>query len=195
VRIIVFDIESRLWAKDLDPKDEEHGWELLRQGKGGASAISLYDTHEEWLYTYDDHEIETAARHLEQADILVGYNSDGFDIPVMEGLARRRLRIRHSFDIYTALTGACAMRGIKLGKGDLKLERISRRNLGRGKIEHGGNAKQLAKDGKFGRLFRYCSDDVHLTYDLFMKIVDDGGLIGPSGFLRLPLPVDLKRAT
>jgi hypothetical protein len=196
MRVIVFDIESRLWAEDLDPKDKEHGWELLRQGKGGASAIALYDTQEEWLYTYDDHESEACALHIERADLLVGFNSEGFDVPVMEGLAHRRLRLRRHFDIYSALAAACASRGIRTGKGDLTLDRISKQNLGRGKIEHGGNAKELARTGRYGKLFRYCGDDVHLTYDLFMKIVDDGGLIGPGGnFYRLPLPVDLKRAT
>jgi hypothetical protein len=196
MRVICFDIESRLWASDLDPKDNEHGWELLRAGKGGASAIQVYDTQEEWLYCYDDHESEACARHIETADLLVGFCSENFDLPVMEGLARRRLRIRQHFDIFSAMANACAHRGVKTSKGDLKLDRLARQNLGRGKIEHGGNAKQLAKDGKFGKLFRYCGDDVHLTYDLFMKIVDDGGLIGPAGsFYNLPLPVELKRAT
>jgi DEAD/DEAH box helicase domain-containing protein len=195
MRVIVFYIESRLWAEDLDPKDKEHGWELLRQGKGGASAIVLYDTRDRWLYAYDDHEVEACARHIEQADLLVGFNSVGFDLPVMEGLARRALRVRKHYDIFEALSGACAKRGIKTGKGDLTLDRISRRNLGRGKIEHGGNAKELARTGKFGKLFRYCGDDVHLTFDLFMKIVETDGLIGPGGYTRLPLPADFKRAT
>jgi hypothetical protein len=195
MRVIVFDIESRLWASDLDPKDNEHGWELLRQGKGGASAIVLYDSYDEWVYSYDDHEAEAAARHLEAADLLVGFCSETFDLPVMEGLARRRLRIRQHYDIYAAMAATCAARGLKPGKGDLKLDRLARRNLGRGKIEHGSNAKKLAADGWFGKLFRYCADDVHLTHDLFLKIVDDGGLIGPGGFVRLALPVDLKRAT
>lgn len=192
MRIIVFDIESRLWATDLS-KDKEYGWELLRRGKGGASAIALYDTYDDWLYTYDDHEAAACARHLEAADLLVGYCSETFDLPVMEGLVGRKLRIKQHFDIYLALAGACAQRGIKTSKGDLKLDRIARRNLGRGKIDHGANAKQLALDGHFGKLFRYCGDDVHLTYDLFQKIVDDGGLIGPTGFINLPLPVHVRR--
>lgn len=194
MRVIVFDIEARLHASDLS-KDNEVGWDLLRRGRGGASAICLYDTHDDWLYTYDDHDVEACARHLEAADLLVGFCSETFDLPFIEGLARRALKIRRHYDIYAALAAHYASRGIKTGKGDLSLDTLSRRNLGRGKIDKGSNAKQLAIDGKFGKLFRYCGDDVHLTYDLFMKIVDDGGLIGPHGFTRIALPVEIRRET
>lgn len=186
-RIAFFDIETRKWASDLCPEDHDRGWELLRQGQGGISALAIYDTRDRWLYTYDDHEPETAARHLEAADLVVGYSSDLFDIPCLEGLIHRRLRIR-SYDIYTKLVEALAHRGYKTSVGDLKLDRIAKRTLGRGKIDHGSNARELARRGQFGRLFRYCGDDVHLTHDLFFKIVEDGGLIGPPGFVRLEAP-------
>jgi hypothetical protein len=186
-RIAFFDIETRKWASDLCPEDNEKGWEMLRAGKGGISALCIYDTRDRWLYSYDDYEPEAAARHLEAADLVVGYSSDLFDIPCLEGLIHRRLRIR-SYDIYTKLCEALAHRGYKTSVGDLKLDRIAKRTLGRGKIDHGSNARELARRGQFGRLFRYCGDDVHLTHDLFFRIVEDGGLIGPPGFVRLEVP-------
>ena len=192
-RIIFFDLETRLWAKDLRPDDEEAGWEDLRSGKGGASAIALYDTRDMWLYLYDDHTIENAARHLEAADIVVGYNSERFDLPCIEGLTHRRLRIRRHIDIYRLLVQEYARRGITGQKGDFTLDTISKKNLGRGKIAQGAHAKELAAKGHWGKLFNYCASDVLLTRYLYYRVCRDGGLISLGGsFISLPLPEHLK---
>lgn len=187
-RFMFFDIESRKWAADLRPDDIDAGWEELRTGRGGASAICLWDTREEWLFTYDDHEAETVARHLEMADMVVGFCSERFDLPCLEGLVGRKLRIKNHYDIYVEMARACAEKNIRTQKGDLTLDHLSKRNLGHGKIDHGSNARELARTGQWGRLFRYCGSDVQLTRDLFDKIVEDGGLIGPAGFMTLPTP-------
>jgi len=187
-RIIVFDVETRKWASDLNPHDNEAGWEEIRNGKGGAAAIVLWDSRDGWLHMYDDHESETCARHLESADHVIGYNSNHFDIPCIEGLVGRRLRIRAQYDLYEHLLIALTKRGIKSQKGDLTLDRISRRNLGRGKIEKGSNVRELIRRGQWARVFRYCADDVHLTRDLYNKLREDGGLTGPHGFVRLEVP-------
>ena len=192
-RVCIFDIETRKWAKDLNPDDEQAGWDDLRAGRGGASAIAVYDTRDNFLYLYDDHTPEAVARHLEQADLVVGFNSEGFDIPCLEGLAGRRLRIQNHLDIYASLAAAIAHRGRTSTRGDLTLERISKQNLGRGKINHGDNARELARRGFWGQLFNYCADDVHLTRDLYYRICRDGGLINLGGqFTTLHLPEHLK---
>jgi hypothetical protein len=188
-RIIFFDLETRKWAKDLRPDDEDAGWDELREGKGGASAIAIYDTHEQWVYLYDDNCVENAARHIEAADIVVGYCSSKFDIPCIEGLIHRRLRIPQHIDLYVEIVRAHAAKNIPTQKGDLTLDRICKRNIGRGKIDHGSNARELARKGHWGKLFNYCVDDVHLTHDLYYKMVTDGGLIGPRGFISLPIEV------
>lgn len=188
-RLVFFDIESRKWASDLRPDDTEAGWEDLRTGRGGASAIALYDTRDSFVHLYDDHCAEACARHLEAADLVVGFCSEKFDVPCLEGLVGRRLRIPNHFDIYVELVRANAERGRIGQKGDFTLDRLARRNLGRGKINHGGNARELARAGRWGQLFNYCADDVHLTRDLFARICRDGGLMNLNGkFTPLLVP-------
>lgn len=195
VRIIFWDVETRVWASDLDPENEQHGWDLLRQGKGGASAICLYDTKTDWCYCYDDHSVTACAKHLESADLLVGFRSEAFDIPVIEGLIDRKLRLRGRFDIYESIAQANAERGVVGGRGDFTLDAVAKRNLGRGKINHGSNAKALAQRGRYGELFSYCLSDVELTRALFLRICRDGGLINlGGGFLPLPVPEYVARA-
>lgn len=192
-RIVFFDLETRKWASDLDPENEQHGWELLRQGRGGASAICIYDTRDNWLYMYDDHSAQAAAKHLEAADLVVGFRSEAFDIPVIEGLIDRKLRLKGRFDIYEEMAQTNAARGIVGGKGDFTLDAVCKRNLGRGKIDHGANARTLTMQGKFGALFNYCGSDVQLTKDLFARICRDGGLINlGGGFVSLPVPEHVR---
>jgi hypothetical protein len=194
-RIIFFDLETRLWASDLDPENEQHGWDLLREGKGGASAIALYDTKTEWVHCYDDLSILTCAKHLESADLVVGFRSEAFDIPVIEGLIGRKLALKGRYDIYEEMAQQNAVRGIVGGRGDFTLDSVSKRNLGRGKVNHGSNAKMLAQRGRFGELFSYCLSDVELTRALFTRICRDGGLINlGGGFLTLPVPDYVTRA-
>jgi hypothetical protein len=186
---VFFDIETRKWASDLNPEDVDVGWDDLRAGRGGASAIAVFDTRDHFLYLYDDNSSEVVARHLEAADLVVGYSSEFFDIPCLEGLAGRRLRIKAHYDIYAELIKKLGERGHRGGKGDLTLGRLAMQNLGRGKIDHGSNARELARKGQWGKLFNYCADDVHLTRDLFARICRDGGLINLGGkFTSLPVP-------
>ena len=195
MRIAFFDVETRKHALDLRPDDEQAGWDELRNGNGGASAICIHDSKLNWLYLYDDtrRSLETAIRHLESVDVVVGYCSDRFDLPCIEGISGRKLRLHHHIDIFAEISRACATLNIRTSIGDLKLDTICRKNIGRGKIEHGSHAKALAAEGRWAELFNYCSDDVHLTYDLFRYIIKhDGVHINGHGWVPLTFPDYLK---
>ena len=187
-RIMIFDIETRKSAEALHP-DREAGWALARQGKAGASAIAVYDTRDYSLHLYDDHTAETAARHLEQADAVVGFFSERFDVPCLEGLVGRRLVLKAHYDIYEMVARANRKKGKYGQKGDFKLDRLSKQNLGRGKIDHGSNVFDLIKRGQWGKVFNYCASDVYLTRDLFALMCRDNGLITLGGqFTSLIIP-------
>lgn len=194
-RILFFDLETRLHAADLNPYDNSAGWAALRAGEGGISALAIYDSKMEWCYLYDDHSIQAAVLHLESADVVVGYASKSFDVPVIEGIIGRKLAIPFHYDILEEITSTYAAWGGKRGKGDFTLDNVCKRTLGRGKIDHGSHAKALASEGRYGQLFNYCLDDVHLTYDLYKFIRDNNGVIRPDkGFLPMTLPPWLSPA-
>jgi DEAD/DEAH box helicase domain-containing protein len=200
MRILVFDLETRLHAVDLCPckgsKDCQHeiGWDRLRRGEGGVSALAVWDSEDSWVHFYDDHTAQSAARHLESADVLVGYSSVGFDVPVVEGLVGRRLALKRHVDLYAEIATAGAQRGMVGTKGDCTLDRVAKRNLGRGKVNHGSHAKELAEQGRWAELFEYCADDVRLTRDLLIYACEHGGLHVMTSFMALDLPDWLRKA-
>ena len=191
MRICIFDIETRKDPSELGPGDI--GWDLLKQGKGGMSAICIYDTVTNWPHVYDDFTIETIATHLEAADIIVGYSSEQFDLPVIEGIAKRKLNIKHHYDIYEAIKKATARLGHIPRKGEYKLGVVCERTIGEKKIDSGEHAPQLSREGRFGQLFRYCMHDVWLTKKLLEHILNEGGIVGAHGtFLPLEIPECFK---
>ena len=110
-RILYFDLETRLLAADLNPHDREAGWAALRAGEGGISALAIFDSMLNWAYLYDDHSINAAVAHLEQADVVVGFASKTFDVPVIEGILGRKLTLNYHYDILDEASRAYAAQG------------------------------------------------------------------------------------
>jgi hypothetical protein len=188
-RVLFFDLETRKLAKDLRPDDEDAGWDALRRGEGGISALVIYDTATQFCHCYDDHTIQAAARHLEMGQVVVTHTGIRFDVPVIEGVLGRNLRLPYHYDIYAEVSNVLLARGLTAGLGDMKLDRMARQNLGRGKINHGSHITELIKAGQWAKVFNYAADDVRLTRDLFAKMCADGGLISLNGqFLSLDIP-------
>ena len=193
MHIVVFDLETRLLAEHLD-KNKEIGWRRLIAGDGGISALAVYDLTEQWLFLYDEHSIREVAAHLEKADVVVGFRSEGFDVPVVEGILGRKLRLREHLDLYRLIARENASRGLVGTSGDLTLDACCRRSFGRGKSGSGAHAPDLYADRRFGELFNYCGLDVRLTRDLLLFIAEHGGVQNFTGsFLHLDLPAVVKR--
>lgn len=190
---LVFDLETRKLSQDF-PGTKDEQWAAIKRGEGGISALAIYDSRTKRTYLYDDHTIAEAASHLECAEAIVGYNSKEFDLPIIEGLAGRKLRIQRHYDLLVMIWDALRQRGHVRFKGN-KLDEVGLRTLGRGKIEKSSNAPKLATDGKWASLFSYCMDDVDLTRELFEYIRSEGGIIGFDGkFLPLDVPTWLRIA-
>lgn len=189
MRILIFDIETRKDAEELS-ENKENGWTLLKAGEGGIAAVCVYDLLEQWLYMYDDNQLSLKAlvTHLESADFVVGYRSEGFDLPCIEGVYGRRLHLREHLDIYALIARTNAKKGIVGKRGEFTLDAVCKRAFGRGKTGSGAFAPELVKQGRFGELFNYCGHDVRLTRDLFLHIIENGGVPNVTGsFLELPI--------
>jgi DEAD/DEAH box helicase domain-containing protein len=183
--VVFFDLETRKLAQDVG------GWDALKQGKGGISVLAIWDSTTPFrIHTYDDHSIVEAALHLESADVIVSYNGRDFDIPIVEGILKRKLAVKEHLDILQLIRTALKVRGVRGGN---KLDEVGKRTLGRGKSEKSELAPALSDAGEWGRLVNYCIDDVDLTREVFEHIRTEGGVIDVNGeFLPLDLPEFFK---
>lgn len=194
MRVVVFDIETRKLAQDLgcDIKPCMHennqcGWDALKRGEGGLSVICVWDSLTQRVHFYDMHSILNCVAHLEAADIVVGFNSEDFDIKPLEHLIGRKLVLKKHIDILQLIWNALRERGKRL-KGNT-LNDVCMRNIGQGKTGESMHAPQLADDGRWAELFDYCVSDVYLTLNLYRYIQEHGGVIGLDGtFLPVIVP-------
>ncbi len=181
-RILTLDTESRFLAADVG------GWSKFLAGAGGISALVIHDSYIGRYCCYNDTNLEDAAAFIEMVPaVLVTYNGKAFDLPLIQAILGRQLRINNHlhFDLYQLIKSA-----LREGdpKGALSLGAVSRRTLDTGKEESGEQAPALAAEGRWLKLFRYCKQDVSLTRRLFQFARENGGIISHSGDI---LPLDL----
>lgn len=175
---VVFDIETRKLAKDVG------GWANLKRGDGGVSAVVVWDNVSRRSHIYDQHTLSQAADHLENADVVLSFNGEDFDVPVLQGVLGRRLSLPVHLDLLQLVWARTT--GRRFGN---KLDELAQRTLGSNKSADGTLAPALADEGRWGELFEYCALDVQLTRDLFSFAQKYGGCITPNGeILLLDLP-------
>jgi DEAD/DEAH box helicase domain-containing protein len=100
--------------------------------------------------------------------MLVGYNSDHFDIPLLNKYYPGDLTKLKSLDLLVEIKGALGRR--------LRLDTIAEATLGAKKSGHGLQAVEWWRDGKGDLVRTYCEDDVRLTKELYDYALKNGKL-------------------
>jgi len=143
------------------------------------TVVGVYHYARNEYKTYLLEELADLETDLKQANLLVGFNSDHFDIPILNKYYQFDLFSIASFDILREFR---AKTGKRLG-----LDAIAGMTLGTHKSGTGANAMTLYREGKLQELADYCLNDVKLTKDMFEYCIEKQHLIYPSkdGWLRL----------
>lgn len=149
-RVVTFDIETANWF-----------------GAGGVNSyddlkIALIGTHDSLTGEYDSFLVEDLPRlwkMLESTDILVGYNSDHFDIPLLNRYYPGDLTKIKSVDLLKEIYDSLGRR--------IKLDAVADGTLGKKKSGHGGQSLIWWRDGDVEKVRKYCLKDVELTRQLF----------------------------
>lgn len=150
MRRIVFDIETSNQFSDVG------SWtpEAL-----DIAVVGVYDSADESLRAYLLEELPELWPVLEQADMLIGYNSDHFDIPLLNKYYPGDLTRIKSVDLMKEIKNS-------LGKR-LKLDSVAEATLGVNKSGHGLEALKWWREGRIEDVKKYCLDDVIITRDLY----------------------------
>jgi len=147
---ITFDIETQNTFEDVgsnDPADLDISLVCIHD-----SETDKYDT-----FMYDD--LDRLWPFLEDADMLIGFNSDHFDIPLLNKHYHGDLTKIKSLDILKEIKNS-------LGKR-IKLDTIAEATLGTNKSGHGLDAIKWWNSGEIDKIKKYCLDDVRITKEVY----------------------------
>lgn len=158
MRIITFDIETT---------GEAPGG-VFDISKQELTVVGVHDSLSGAYTSYLQDELPKMWPLFEAADALVGYNSDHFDIPVLNRYYAGDLTKIKSIDLLKEVKNVLGRR--------LKLESLAQATLGRGKSGDGMEATRWWREGKTDKVREYCIDDVRITRELYDYARTHGGL-------------------
>jgi DEAD/DEAH box helicase domain-containing protein len=96
---------------------------------------------------------------LERADVLVGYNCDHFDTPILNKYYSGDLSKIKSVDLLKEVKDVLGRR--------LKLDNLAEATLGRKKSADGMQAVRWWAQGEIDKVRQYCIEDVRITRELY----------------------------
>lgn len=149
LRKITFDIETsnEFIGGDFDPL------------KLDLALVGIHDSKTDEYSSYTQEELPNLWPIIERADILIGYNSDHFDIPLLGKYYSGDLTKIKSVDLLKEIRAVLGRR--------LKLDSIAEATLGRKKIGDGLQSIRWWKEGKIDQVREYCIEDVRLTKEIY----------------------------
>lgn len=143
---IIFDIET---YGDINNKEELE-----------VTVASLYDYEEGQYESYDEHELGDLWKKLEQADLLIGYNSKHFDVPVLNNFYAGDLSQIPHLDLLERIKESSGQR--------YKLDDIAQATLESvEKSADGVKAMEWYEEDKIEKIKDYCEQDVKVTKEVY----------------------------
>ena len=156
---IIFDIETQNTFDQVGSRDAT------------ALSISLlvtWDSKTGEYKSYLESELEQLWPVLEQVDMLVGYNSDHFDIPLLNKYYPGDLTAIKSLDLLKEIYEVLGRR--------LRLDDVSSATLGTKKSGSGLDAIRWWQAGEIEKIRKYCQKDVEITKKLFDYMLEHGSV-------------------
>lgn len=166
MRYIVFDLETKTWfdgTNGSEPADLD------------LSIVCIYDSETDSYGSFLEEQLPNLWPILERADMLIGYNSDHFDIPILNKYYHGDLTRIRSLDLMKEVKEVIGRR--------VSLDQIAEATLGKKKIGSGLQALTWWKQGDIDNLRKYCTEDVRITKEIYDYAVAHSSLkykIGPD---------------
>lgn len=159
MRAITFDIETE-WAAG--------GLGRLDASNMKVTVVGVHDSETGEYTSYLRDELHMLWPILERADVLIGYNSDAFDIPILNRYYPGDLSRIRSVDLMVEVQKVLGRR--------LRLDSLAQATLGRGKSGDGLKAVEWWAQGLYDKVREYCIEDVRLTRELFDHAIKHGSV-------------------
>jgi DEAD/DEAH box helicase domain-containing protein len=147
---VVFDIETQNTFFDVDND--------FKKLKVSVVSIYRYETDEYLSFTED--ELYKLWPILEHSERIIGYNSEHFDLPVLNNYYLGDLLKFPHLDLLKVIKESLGIR--------LKLDDVAQATLDNiKKSSHGLQAIEWWKEGKIDEIKKYCEQDVRVTKEVY----------------------------
>jgi DEAD/DEAH box helicase domain-containing protein len=171
----VLDIETRYSAADVG------GWN--RADRMGVSIACVYDSEDESMHDYEQDQMDELIAHLQEFDLVIGFNHVKFDYAVLGGLHPFNFRGLSNLDLLVEVNNRLGYR--------LKLDNIAQATLDVGKSADGLQALEWWKEGRLDLITEYCRQDVAVTRDVYLFGREHGHIFFTNkAGQKVKLPID-----
>lgn len=178
MRYIIFDLETQNIFQDTGSSDP---------ASLDISVGSFYDSETDTYTTVTGDELATVWPLMEQADALVGYNSNHFDIPLLNKYYPGDLTQIKSIDILEYIKESLGRR--------LRLDSVASATVGNKKSADGLQAVRWWREGKIKEIKKYCEQDVKVTKKVFDYALEHGHVLFKDGYRKREIPLDTSTWT
>lgn len=156
---IVFDIETAntfpgLARADLDRLE--------------LALVGVYDSATDAYSSYTKEELPKLWPLIERSTMLIGFNSDNFDIPLLNRYYPGDLSHVRSLDLLVEVQKGLGRR--------IRLQSLAEATLGKKKKGDGLKSVEWWQAGLVDKVREYCIEDVRITRELFEYARDNGVL-------------------
>jgi len=155
---LVVDVETKHLVESVG------GWKNFKQLE--VSIACAYDSKTDTMYSYTEDKLGDLVE-LCKDRLIVGYNTNGFDLPILEKYGMPPVAELDSFDIMVDVHNVSGWKFVKL-------EKIAMATLGAGKSADGLMAVEWWKTGEIDKIIEYCKQDVAVTRDVFLHGLNQG---------------------
>jgi DEAD/DEAH box helicase domain-containing protein len=163
MRKITFDIET---VNTFDEVGSANPADL------DISVVCIHDSEDDSYSHYFVENLNELWPKLESADMLIGFNSNHFDIPLLNKYYAGDLSKIKSLDLLEEIYKSLGRR--------IKLDYIAQATLGETKNGSGLEALVWWKNGEKQKVIDYCIQDVKVTKDIYEYALKHGKLKFPK---------------
>ncbi len=128
--------------------------------------VGVYDSETDSYSSYIKEELPHLWPLLERTDLLIGYNSNTFDIPILNRYYPGDLTKIPSLDLLAEIYKVLGRR--------IRLQSLAEATLGKSKKGDGLKAVEWWQDGKVEKVREYCIEDVRITKELYDYVLAHG---------------------
>ncbi len=175
MRKIVLDIETRNTFQEVG-KAEPAALDI--------SVVCIHDSETDSYSSYLQEDLNKLWPIIEKADVLITFNGDHFDIPLLDKYYPGDLKKIKSLDLLKEVRKSL---GHRVGLGV-----IAQGTLNKGKSGHGLEAVEWWKKGEVDKIIKYCLEDVKVTKEVYEYALANKKLKFKDGeqIIEFPVPTD-----